>query len=63
MIIRSSGTQAANTRTTWKTTGVPESFLIDPDGNLVERFPGPFRNRAEIEDFAAPALGGGNGNP
>jgi thiol-disulfide isomerase/thioredoxin len=40
-----------------ETTGVPESFLIDPDGNLVSRFPGPFRNFAEIEDFAAPALG------
>ncbi len=39
-----------------KTTGVPESFLIDPDGNLVARFPGPFRNLGEIEEFAAPAL-------
>jgi thiol-disulfide isomerase/thioredoxin len=39
-----------------KTTGVPESFLIDPEGNLVSRFPGPFRNLAEIEEFAAPAL-------
>jgi thiol-disulfide isomerase/thioredoxin len=39
-----------------KTTGVPESFLIDPAGDLVARFPGPFRNLAEIEQFAAPAL-------
>jgi thiol-disulfide isomerase/thioredoxin len=39
-----------------KTTGVPESFLIDPDGILVDRFPGPFRDLAEIEKFAAPAL-------
>jgi hypothetical protein len=39
-----------------KTTGVPESFLVDPEGNLVSRFPGPFRNLAEIEEFAAPAL-------
>lgn len=39
-----------------KTTGVPESFLIDPDGNLVERFSGPFQTVAEIEEFAAPAL-------
>jgi cytochrome c biogenesis protein CcmG/thiol:disulfide interchange protein DsbE len=44
-----------------KTTGVPESFLIDPEGNLVERFPGPFRNLGEIEDFAAPALRSGGG--
>lgn len=40
-----------------KTTGVPESFLIDPAGNLVAHFPGPFRGAAEIEAFAAPALG------
>lgn len=43
-----------------KTTGVPESFLIDPEGNLVSRFPGPFRNLAEIEEFAAPAIGDGD---
>jgi len=39
-----------------ETTGVPESFLIDPDGNLVSHFPGPFRNLGEVEEFAAPAL-------
>jgi len=39
-----------------KTTGVPESFLIDPDGKLVTRLAGPFRDLAEIEKFAAPAL-------
>lgn len=45
-----------------KTTGVPESFLINPEGNLVKRFPGPFRNLAEIEEFAAPAVrGAGSG--
>lgn len=41
-----------------KTTGVPESFLIDPDGNLVGRFPGPFEDVEAIENFAAPALAG-----
>lgn len=46
-----------------KTTGVPESFLIDPDGNLVDRFPGPFRDLGEIEQFAAPALANGKDNP
>lgn len=39
-----------------KTTGVPESFLIDPAGNLVAHYSGPFRTKAEIEKFAAPAL-------
>ncbi|MFN8141498.1 MAG: TlpA disulfide reductase family protein, partial [Solirubrobacterales bacterium] len=39
-----------------KTTGVPESFLIDPEGNLVAHFPGPFEDEAAIEEFAAPAL-------
>ncbi len=39
-----------------KTTGVPESFLIDPDGNLVAHFPGPFEDLESIEDFTAPAL-------
>lgn len=42
-----------------ETTGVPESFLVDPQGDLVAHFPGPFRSVAEIKDFAAPALGGG----
>ncbi len=42
-----------------RTTGVPESFLIDPQGNLVAHFAGPFRTVAEIEEFAAAALGGG----
>jgi cytochrome c biogenesis protein CcmG/thiol:disulfide interchange protein DsbE len=40
-----------------ETTGVPESFLVDPDGNLVAHFPGPFRDLVEIEEFAAPAIG------
>ena len=39
-----------------KTTGVPESFLIDPEGNLIAHFPGPFEDEAAIEEFAAPAL-------
>lgn len=39
-----------------KTTGVPESFLVDPDGNLVAHYPGPFKDVAGIEGFAAPAL-------
>lgn len=39
-----------------KTTGVPESFLIDPDGNLVAHFPGPFKDVAGVEEFAEPAL-------
>jgi len=42
-----------------RTTGVPESFLVDPQGDLVAHFAGPFRGVAEIEEFAAPALGGG----
>jgi len=43
-----------------ETTGVPESFLIDPDGNLVAHYPGPFKDEAAIERFAAPALGDGD---
>lgn len=39
-----------------KTSGVPESFLIDPEGNLVAHLPGPFEDIAAIEEFAAPAL-------
>ena len=43
-----------------ETTGVPESFLVDPDGNLVAHFPGPFRDLEEVEEFAAPALAEGS---
>jgi len=39
-----------------KTTGVPESFLIDPQGNLAAHYPGPFKDEAAIEEFARPAL-------
>lgn len=39
-----------------KTTGVPESFLIDPDGNLVAHYPGPFKTEADVIAFAQPAL-------
>ena len=39
-----------------KTTGVPESYLVDPDGNLVAHLPGPFKDITAIEEFAAPAL-------
>jgi cytochrome c biogenesis protein CcmG/thiol:disulfide interchange protein DsbE len=39
-----------------KTTGVPESFLVDPDGNLVAHYSGPFETVDQIEQFAAPAL-------
>lgn len=39
-----------------KTTGVPESFLIDPEGDLVAHYPGPFKDLAAIERFAQPAL-------
>jgi thiol-disulfide isomerase/thioredoxin len=38
------------------TTGVPESFLVDPAGTLVAHYPGPFRDEEQIADFAAPAL-------
>jgi cytochrome c biogenesis protein CcmG/thiol:disulfide interchange protein DsbE len=41
-----------------KTSGVPESFLINPDGELVAHIPGPFKDQAAIEEFAAPALTG-----
>ena len=41
-----------------KTTGVPESFLVDPEGKLVAHFPGPFKDEAAIEAFARPALDG-----
>jgi len=39
-----------------KTSGVPESFLVDPKGDLVAHLPGPFEDLAAIEEFAAPAL-------
>ena len=38
------------------TTGVPESFLVEPDGDLAAHFPGPFRDEEAITAFAAPAL-------
>ncbi len=46
-----------------ETTGVPESFLVDPQGNLVAHFPGPFRDLGEVEEFAAPALADGGQAP
>ncbi len=39
-----------------KSTGVPESFLVDPERNLVDHIPGPFKTEADIARFAAPAL-------
>ncbi|MGK2956729.1 MAG: TlpA family protein disulfide reductase [Solirubrobacterales bacterium] len=41
-----------------KTSGVPESFLINPEGELVAHIPGPFKDLAAIKEFAAPALTG-----
>lgn len=41
-----------------KTSGVPESFLIDPEGRLASHYPGPFRDLAGVKEFAAPAFGG-----
>jgi cytochrome c biogenesis protein CcmG, thiol:disulfide interchange protein DsbE len=41
------------------TTGVPESFLVDPAGKLVSQYPGPFRDERAIRRFAAPALAPG----
>jgi cytochrome c biogenesis protein CcmG/thiol:disulfide interchange protein DsbE len=42
------------------TTGVPESFLVNPAGRLVAHYPGPFRDLAGIAAFARPALGSGS---
>lgn len=39
-----------------ETTGVPESFLVDPDGRLVRRLRGPFASEPDIARFAAPAF-------
>lgn len=39
------------------TTGVPESFLVDPEGGLEARLRGPFRDYRDIERFAEPAIG------
>lgn len=44
---------------TLRTSGVPESFLIDPEGRLAARFKGPFRDFASIREFAEPALAKG----
>jgi cytochrome c biogenesis protein CcmG, thiol:disulfide interchange protein DsbE len=41
------------------TTGVPESFLINPAGKLAAHLPGPFRDEDQIAGFAAPALTAG----
>ncbi|MCO5316731.1 MAG: TlpA family protein disulfide reductase [Solirubrobacterales bacterium] len=41
-----------------KSTGVPESFLIDPEGRLVSHYPGPFRDLKAVKEFAQPAFGG-----
>lgn len=43
------------------TTGVPESFLVDPKGLLADRLRGPFRDYRDIERFAAPAIGSETG--
>jgi cytochrome c biogenesis protein CcmG, thiol:disulfide interchange protein DsbE len=40
------------------TTGVPESFLVDPAGKLVAHFPGAFRDEEAIAGFVTPALEG-----
>ena len=40
------------------TTGVPESFLVDPEGRLANRLRGPFRDYRDIVRFADPALSG-----
>jgi len=39
-----------------QTTGVPESFLVDPGGRLVGRLRGPFASEPDIARFSAPAL-------
>lgn len=39
------------------TTGVPESFLVNPEGMLADRLRGPFSGYADIENFAEPAIG------
>ncbi|MBU3690889.1 MAG: TlpA family protein disulfide reductase [Solirubrobacterales bacterium] len=39
-----------------ETTGVPESFLISPSGQLIRRLRGPFASAPEITRFSAPAL-------
>lgn len=44
-----------------KTTGVPESFLIDPEGNLAAQRKGPFRNLEDIEQFTVDVPGGPTG--
>lgn len=38
------------------TTGVPESFLVDPRGRLVRRLRGPFSSERDISRFVSPAL-------
>jgi cytochrome c biogenesis protein CcmG/thiol:disulfide interchange protein DsbE len=38
------------------TTGVPESFLVNPAGRLAAHRPGPFSDEEAITAFAAPAL-------
>lgn len=44
-----------------ETTGVPESFLISPNGRLVRRLRGPFASAPEITRFSTPALRSGGG--
>jgi thiol-disulfide isomerase/thioredoxin len=44
------------------TTGVPESFLVDPEGRLTSRLRGPVRDYADIERFAEPAIGTSKGS-
>lgn len=45
-----------------ETTGVPESFLVDPKGRLVRRLRGPFSSEPDIVRFASPALRSGDSN-
>lgn len=44
------------------TTGVPESFLVNPEGRLAGRIRGPFSGYADIENFAEPAIGSPDGS-
>ncbi len=45
----------ARTALEWGTTGVPETFVIDGDGNIILRFGGPITERS-LESTIRPAI-------
>lgn len=55
------GTDAGRTAIEWGLYGVPETYVIDGEGRIVLRFPGPI-TRQVLEDRIRPAIEEARGN-